>query len=481
MAPRSPLTLAGLVALGAEKLAQLILDEAAESPAFARRVTAALAGGQGPTAVAKLIDRRLSALDRAKAMVPWEKERALAADLDALVDSIERELAPLSPLMAAQRLIRFIAGHGSLFNRIDDSSGRIQAVYWRGSEILPRIVEQMPGPDRASLPDLLDEALTRDSHGLIPALAIATAPLLPPAILADWEKGLSKATPDEYGRVIQIRQAIADAMGNLDHYIALEARLPEHRREPLRIAAKLLEAKRASEALEWVRKAAPRSIPRDLSDDFYGAGVAPRADRDQVKLEARILEVLGDRTAAQALRWSQFAQSLDASLLRDYIAKLEDFNDREETARALAHVAASPYFSSALQFCLDWPALDLASDLVVGRHSVWSGRLYGTLVPAAEALADQHPLAASVLYRALLDDILARAKSPAYGHGAKYLSHLDRLAQQVTGWQSLPDNVRTGSRSKMPMAASWASGASSNERPQRRRMAPTTLIFTFIW
>lgn len=129
MAPRSPLTLAGLVALGAEKLAQLILDEAAESPAFARRVKAALAGGQGPSAVAKLIDRRLSALDRAKAMVPWEKERALAADLDALVDSIERELAPLSPLMAAQRLIRLISGHGSLFNRIDDSSGRIQAVY----------------------------------------------------------------------------------------------------------------------------------------------------------------------------------------------------------------------------------------------------------------------------------------------------------------------------------------------------------------
>jgi hypothetical protein len=72
--------------------------------------------------------------------------------------------------------------------------------------------------------------------------------------------------------------------------------------------------------------------------------------------------------------------------------------------------------------------------------SIWSGRLYGTLVPAAEALADQHPLAASVLYRALLDDILARAKSPAYGHGAKYLVHLDLLAQQVTDWQSLPDH-----------------------------------------
>lgn len=86
--------------------------------------------------------------------------------------------------------------------------------------------------------------------------------------------------------------------------------------------------------------------------------------------------------------------------------------------------------------------MELASNLVVTRPADWSGRHYALLVPAAEALADQHTLAASVLYRALLDDILARAKSPAYGHGAKYLGHLDRLAQQVTDWRSLPDHVR---------------------------------------
>jgi hypothetical protein len=33
-----------------------------------------------------------------------------------------------------------------------------------------------------------------------------------------------------------------------------------------------------------------------------------------------------------------------------------------------------------------------------------------------------------VLYRALIDDILARARSAAYGHAARYLARLDALA-----------------------------------------------------
>jgi hypothetical protein len=37
-------------------------------------------------------------------------------------------------------------------------------------------------------------------------------------------------------------------------------------------------------------------------------------------------------------------------------------------------------------------------------------------------------VAARILYRALLDDILDRARSPAYGHAARYLEKLDALA-----------------------------------------------------
>jgi hypothetical protein len=41
------------------------------------------------------------------------------------------------------------------------------------------------------------------------------------------------------------------------------------------------------------------------------------------------------------------------------------------------------------------------------------------------------PLAATVLYRALLNDILGRGRSPAYGHGARYLAKLQDLSEQA--------------------------------------------------
>ena len=47
----------------------------------------------------------------------------------------------------------------------------------------------------------------------------------------------------------------------------------------------------------------------------------------------------------------------------------------------------------------------------------------------------------SVLYRALLNDILGRGKSPAYGHGARYLANLAALAEDIADWQTLDNHA----------------------------------------
>lgn len=73
-----------------------------------------------------------------------------------------------------------------------------------------------------------------------------------------------------------------------------------------------------------------------------------------------------------------------------------------------------------------------AGVLIVSRHA------YDVLVPIASDLEEASPLAASVLYGALLGDILDRGRSPAHGHAARYLSSLDRLADRIGGdWGSV--------------------------------------------
>jgi hypothetical protein len=56
------------------------------------------------------------------------------------------------------------------------------------------------------------------------------------------------------------------------------------------------------------------------------------------------------------------------------------------------------------------------------------GRRLDILPDIAATLEQAHPLAATILYRVLLDDIPACARSKAFGRGARYLATLDRLA-----------------------------------------------------
>jgi hypothetical protein len=128
MARKPILSLEHLASLDAEKLAALVLEEAAGNAGFKRRINAALAGQSGPEAIAKLIDRRLAGLERARSFIDWDKILLFRDDLKGLLGSVLGELGPADPALAADRLLRFIATHGPVFERIDDSSGHVQDV-----------------------------------------------------------------------------------------------------------------------------------------------------------------------------------------------------------------------------------------------------------------------------------------------------------------------------------------------------------------
>ena len=112
---------------------------------------------------------------------------------------------------------------------------------------------------------------------------------------------------------------------------------------------------------------------------------------------------------AQAFRC--FQRFFDATHLRDYLKRLPDFEDVEAEERALRFVRASRNFHDALWFLVHWPDLDRAANLVVTRAGELDGDLYEFLVPAAEALDAKHPLAATLIRRALIDFTLTAARS----------------------------------------------------------------------
>ena len=435
MARKPALSTDKLKDLGADKLAQLVFEEAERNAGFRRQVKAALVGKSGPEAIAKLIDRRLSALARAKSFIEWDKARAFADDLRSLTDTITSELGPAAPALATDRLLRFIATHEQVFEPVYDSSGRVQDVYYQAIAATGDLAQNLAAPDANLLPDKIMTALGESTHGYLADVTDAVAPHLPQDSLDRWDgdlKAIAERQAEEAAREpdgwfysmtsqwAKMRQILALARGDLDLLIALEAKKKPHMQDTLGIAAQLLEAGRSAEALDWVRK--PGRRPFGATD----GELSP----ERVRLEARILDAMGDKTAAQALRWRCFEVSLSADILRDYLKQLPDFEgiEAEDRAQALALEKAEP--EVALQFFLNWPRLDLAAKLIVMHPDRWDGGDWHILPKVAGLLGHDYPLAATILYRALLDDILDRARSKAYGHGAKYLGKLGLLADE---------------------------------------------------
>ena len=441
----SPETLA---ALGPDRLIALILGETARNPGFKKLVSAALAALQGPDAVAAIIDRRLTALEGAQGYIDWQKRRAFVADLNTIVTVVLDELRPLDPGAALDRLRRFLDGADTVLNRVDDGNGTVQAIFERASAAYVEIAGTLPPPEAGRLAVDLVAAFAADPFGPIGAILATLIPALAEEALADIDARLKDAdaampkggqartaTTDhqQAGRIqiLRLRQAIADRRGDVDAFIALESAILPGREDRVAIARRLLAAGRAGEALDWIRRMQMPGVRIVTRADLI-AGFDPRGpERARQALEIEILDALGRADEAQALRWARFEHELDAPMLRIYLTKLPDFEDEEALHRALNLAEAFPQPHRALTFLVGWPDLDRAARLVMAQPAIWQGDQYAVLGPAADALAQNHPLAATILYRRLLDGILEGGRSAAYPHGARYLTELDALAHRL--------------------------------------------------
>ena len=85
----------------------------------------------------------------------------------------------------------------------------------------------------------------------------------------------------------------------------------------------------------------------------------------------------------------------------------------------------------SLAFLIDWPALNRAAGLIMARTNELDGDHYWLLTPAADALEQRHPLAATLVLRAMIDLSLDAAKYKRYGRAARHLQTCEHLARRI--------------------------------------------------
>jgi hypothetical protein len=448
---KTALNTKNLEALGAERLAELLIEISAGNAAAKRRLRVELAGAQSPAQLVKEVRKRFTMIARSRSFVDWRGVRSLADDLDTHRCAIVKTIAKADPTEALDLLWRFMALTSPVLERSDDSNGMLMGVFRKACSDMGDVALKAR-TDPTSLADQAFAALIVNGYGqfdelirvLAPALgqaglehlkqrmsALSNRSVTKPAEKDRVEIGWSSSGPiyademAERSRVSTIRLAlteIADALGDVDAFI--EQYEEETRKVPkiaAEIAQRLLSAGRAQEAWQTIEATKHRR----------GNGSWDWPDFEWEDARIDVLEALGRADDAQAARWGCFERSLSSTHLRAYLNRLPDFDDVKAEEKALDYAQRSRNLLQALSFLVSWPALNRAANLMLQRSDELDGDHYEILTPAAEALAGNHPLAATLVLRAMIDFSLKNNRSSRYRHAARHLLDCSSLVSAI--------------------------------------------------
>lgn len=365
-----------LARLGVERLADLLIEVSASESLWKRRLRMELAAEVGSGDLAAEIDKRLVTHAAGRGRISWRKRPDLIRDLLSLRQMIVERLAPMDPTAGLGLLVAWFSLFPNLVARVRDPREELLAMFLLTGPDLGAVASAAHaagGLNGVEAADIIGEAVRAQEAAWsrwLEAAGDALDPELAAALLRELRADGGPVPPRQRAVV----RALADASGDPDAWLAA---LPETERQTPRagaeIAARLLIAKRPAEARAALEAARPRSTPARWSVG-RDAPAPPEPSLAWDLANIAVLEAEGRPEEAQQARWALFERDLSDHALREYIARLPDFEDVIALDKAFAHAAAYPRFMAALEFLMDWPAPREAAALVESRLSemVWT-------------------------------------------------------------------------------------------------------------
>lgn len=453
---KKTLNKANLVTLGADKLADLLLEISTGSADAKRRLRLELAHNLGASELARDVAKRLATLRKSKGFVGWRKRKALVTDLNTQVAMICDKIAADDPTEAFDLLWQFMELAPFILRRCDDRRGDVREVFLT---TLDRFEDLAPRArlDADALADRVWGAVSEDEAAVWDGVITATAPALgeaglsrlkahveafaahPPAPEDDTHeaiqflrslRGERDYRAEQRQRFVrQCLQEIAAVSGDTMAYVEQFSPQDLQRKSVAAEVAQLLVADgQADRALAYL----------NIADD---ADPGPAGNVGQDAWDDAMIAVLtaqGHEDQAQDHRWSCFEQRLSLRHLRDYLKALPDFDDIEAEDGAKDYVRSYPDVLAAVQTCLHWPDPGLAAQIVLDRSDEIDGDDIAAATQVAEALRDRHPLAATLVLRAMIDHVVKHRRTFCYDDAARHLKDCEVLS---TGIENFGDHL----------------------------------------
>lgn len=415
-----------LLAANHEKLVDILLSLHDSNPDTAKQLDIIFAGlDDDPKKIVSMIKKEIASLKRSSRFVDYYESDALAGRLNDLRLRIVHDLVAKSSKIAFEMMLDFLDLHENTLNRVDDSNGTVSGVFFAACHDLGSIAGHMNPPNNQEFLEIIFAKFMDNGYGVYEDIIHHFKGILKNQDF-DWLKEKLKHVKDDkknftikYGL-----KSIADCRNDVDEYIAacgFRDGICAH--DHLEIAKRLIQHWRPKEAIHWLDQ---MKIPAD-----HGW----QEDKKDLKIQA--LELDGNYEQAQKERLSWFYATLSPKIYGEILKNAKaDFKENFRLD-AVKKAFQFPEPHDALNFLVQIQEFEEAAKFVHARFNELHGRQYYILRPAADVLQKTDPIAATLLYRKMIEPVLDEAKSGYYNYAAKDLVACGVLSSNITSWGAL--------------------------------------------
>ncbi len=423
-----------LADIDADTLRDFIFGLYLQYPALSDRIEA-LTLVNDPVALTSVMRKRIASLKRGRRFIEYRASFDFARELEATLADIESGLLERSPEHAFDLLDRFLATAESVLSRVDDSGGAVGEVY-RQAVLLWLAAAAGWRDANIDWLERVDQLYQQNDYGVLDPLLPNAHLLLTPDQLKQlawrYENALRRAlkSPEQEDKVNFVALHSGVALGQIAdalHDPALyERSVLIHSPQPNHLQLKSICEK-------YLQYEQPESAMRYLNQAWER-----RFEHDRLKLLDKVCVQMGDRKQLKVIRSRLFQSEQSYASFKRYLEVLDE--DEKEKARrsAINQAEKGDDILRSSDLLLNLGQTGSAQSLVLARHQELAECFYDGLLRLAKAFEKADcDLAATACYRALLLDILAQARSKAYGYGARYFKKLEALAKRIKVFKPL--------------------------------------------
>ncbi len=418
-----------LITLGPEKLADTLLSMAGQSDESAEMVQRLIAT---PEETVRRVKSKLSGLKRSRCYISWREIDGFIRSLTGLLEDMKEGVK--DGKTGVELVTRFFECDRVVFDRCDDSNGDVGFVF--RFEACPLFADFAAGcTDKNWLKNVVIRLWGDNQYGARDYLLEAADNYFSQDDLRDlaeqfWQ--LAEKEENVYGQRSWFR--------GVEELASLLADAPLFEKARLAAWGEPGSAARLDIAEMYLKAGDPRTALTWLVGD-QDPNSFQQSERDQLLLA--IHAELGNTDKVVEISWKRFREYQCVERLDDLLGVIGAENRDEVVAESVDNILANKRFSgSNAEFLLEIGCLDAAEKYLIQLNEQFDGDFYGILLPLAQTMEKaERQLAASLLYRALLDSILDRGRTKTYSHGIHYLKRLDVMASAIDDWRSFPRHV----------------------------------------